>query len=183
MTNTTPRVLAVVAAAAMFSACASSGKSAKIRYDMERGFDAAQYRDYHVIEHGVAQHEKLGPIMKAAVNRTLATKGYRAVDKAKAATYVSVKLLLGAEQGQLNSNAAGAGRGGVFDAFEGMEAVDRTRDKTMVVFLQDAKTHRIVWVGWSQITISSTALRRGGDQRCFSHPLQSSDGRHHRRGP
>lgn len=144
---------ASLTAIALLIGCGNTSTS--VRYDMAKGFQAGKYKQYHMIKHPVAKRADLDAVFEVAVRRALGNKGYQNVEKSRASAYVSVKLLLGNDPAPQTPPLTAR-----FDAAEqGINAMNN-RDKTLLVLLQDAQTHQVVWAGWSQMQVKGGEINK-----------------------
>ena len=139
---------ALAIAALMPFGCGTT--SPTLRHQRVSGFDAAKYRDYHLLNHPVATLPDFNRSLEQAVHNRLAKSGYRSVAKDHARSFISVKILLSDEVTVFPFGDAFA-----TDTVDSTDMRDKDLQKTALVTLQDAETLQIVWAGWSQMKVSS----------------------------
>ncbi len=100
----------------------------------------AHIATYAVLNHAVAASPSVDHLFDRSIHETMERRGYALASRSEADLLVSYKMLLmpigdhGAIEGAIGVDAASAG-GGV--------------RKVVLVTLEEARTDRVLWVGWS----------------------------------
>ncbi len=119
------------------------------------------YASYHLVDQEVGLVE-VGEAIRPAIHRVMKARGLKSTGSQSADLYVSYKVLTvdkGTRPPSAREAAANIGNMGNLGGFAmaGAKRQDKV-DKLVLIQLQDAKTLRIVWVGWSHDKVDATNL-------------------------
>lgn len=162
-----PHALLILVVGATLAGCA--GK-VTVRDQAATEFHEGDYRTYHIIDQPVGREPSLDTVVRAGLAGALDGRGYQGVAYEQADLIVSYKVLLdqavGFSPSGANARATVIGQPRAIWAGQlpsevnvAPEARDETRRKILLVMLQDARTHRTVWLGWSHTETTLFALR------------------------
>lgn len=129
------------------------------------------YGTYHILEQPVGREPSLDEVVRAGLTGALDGRGYRSAAYETADLIVTYKILLDQSVGfsPVGSNARSVVTSGQpralwagqppGEAVLSADLRDDGRRKILLVMLQDARTHRVVWLGWSHTETTLFALR------------------------
>lgn len=140
--------------------CASACASSAIRVESQGRnlLAASDYQTYALLTHRVGRIPSADPAIKSTIRTAMQDRGYRFAETG-ADLFVSYKVLLADEsqddKGAIQAQAAAAGNAedALFAAEASNDAV--SKDKVILVILQDSKTAEMVWVGWSRTKVGA----------------------------
>lgn len=152
-------LVALVGAVALISGCAST---AQVNHAADPELEPSRYTTFRLVDHDIG-HQGAEARISNTVHHTMALRGFEAARDANPADLlVSVKVLTA---GALEPQAAQVGGGAANGLVGGVELVpfdvasqDAEVDKLVLVQLVDARTNRVVWVGWSQTRVRASQL-------------------------
>lgn len=131
----------------------ATGKMA-VRYEAARDFPAAGHQSFRIVDHDIGTpSEAVLQLVEEELRATMLRKGYREAATGDADLAVSVKVLLGKTQGAPPAGTVGTGAGA-----DVVVASGTAQDKVLLILIQDARSMRSVWVGWSQGKVPTHAL-------------------------
>jgi hypothetical protein len=138
---------ALAALAGTTSACAGSGL---LLHEASPGSDLAGYRTFDVRDPAVGHTDaNLGELLRDG----LTDKGY--VGSETPDIVVSYKVLVGsAKKGGADVGEVAAASGDVDMLNVGADGSGESREKVLLVLIQDAQTFETIWVGWSQAKLA-----------------------------
>lgn len=151
MKKNTP--LPAILAALVLPSLAGCASGLQMNHAADPLLRPASYKTYGIIEHGVGQADADVQI-EAAIHEAMKTRGYVHEKPGQVDLLVSVKVLttLKAE------SALGTGRLAAGDGFNDDGLMQQRLDKLVLLQLQDARSLKIVWVGWSQAAVTPEQL-------------------------
>ncbi|MCA9552618.1 MAG: DUF4136 domain-containing protein [Myxococcales bacterium] len=150
---------AILGALALISGCASTPQ---VNHAADPELEPSSYATFRLVDHDVG-HQGAEARISNTVHHTMALRGFEvARDATPADLLVSVKVLTA---GALEPQSAQVGGGAANGLVGGVELVpfdvasqDAEVDKLVLVQLVDARTNRVVWVGWSQTRVRASQL-------------------------
>lgn len=130
------------------------------------------YQSYAVLDHAVGASAPVDTLIVQNLHHTMGLKGYERRTAAEADLLVSYKVLTSGERapvaplhGPLPSASAfpndvrGAWGVDVLQAdFVAPSRGDASREKVLLVTLQDTRTFRVVWLGWTEVEFTDATL-------------------------
>ena len=130
----------------------STQESTQVRY--------GNYRTYHLVRHEVGRAEGTDAAIEQAIATGMSARGYVPIGLEGADLMVSYKLIVGGESAATTSLAPVTRRrpapmlGGDWDGALHAEFVDdasvaSTQRKALLVLLQEARSYRVIWMGWA----------------------------------
>lgn len=164
----TARTLALlVPLVVVTSGCASSIQTG---HQSALGSEPHPYRSYAFAGHSVGKEQAIDELIVSQLHSAMQREGFSRARLSDADLIVNYKVLVASVTERTvdpNNGAPGptdtmAGAGLGLNGEFGMEGIDTAPDsaeKTLVVTLQDAKTYRIVWLGWSRTDFYPSELR------------------------
>lgn len=131
----------------------------------ESALDASSsLRTYAVLDHAVGQRASIDSQLEAAMHARLAELRYERVPRAEADLLISYKLLLSDErhvavaplQGPLIAPVGDVGSFGADQlVIETAQMDEPSREKILLVLVQERRTMRTLWLGWASGRVDS----------------------------
>lgn len=151
--GSTGRVALPLAAALSLGACKSS---MVLLHEEAPSFEAQRYQSFRLNQPSVGEVDaELGRLIREG----LIVKGYREADDA-ADIVVTYKLLVGsAKKPGADVSEVAAASGDVDMLAIGTDGAGESRNKVLLLLVQDAETFDTLWVGWSQANLSARDLQ------------------------
>lgn len=117
------------------------------------------YKTFHLLRHEVGRAEGADTAIEQSIIRSMAAQGYTAAPVERADLMVSYKLLIGGEDREATGVAPVVRTrpipavGGAWDGALHADYVDDagtpSQRKVLLVLLQEARSYRVVWIGWA----------------------------------
>jgi len=138
-----------------------------VRHEEASAVSHGPYRSYALLQHPVGREESVDGIIEAAIHGKMQAKGYERTEVSKAELLVSYKVLLSGELAPVSpledpskARAPRSEPDALWDVVwvsvppaQGVAPRDPSRDKTLLVMLQEAHSYRVVWLGWSSTEV------------------------------
>ncbi len=148
--NTMP--LATLAALALPSLTGCAG-GLQMNHAADPLLRPASYQTYGIVGHGVGQADADVRI-EEAIHEAMTARGFTHDKPGQVDLLVSVKVLTTMKA----ETALGTGRLAAGDGFNDDGLMQQRLDKLVLLQLQDARSLKIVWVGWSQAAVTPEQL-------------------------
>lgn len=146
------RSLSAVALALALVGC---GGSMQVQH--ETTTSASGHSTYAWVTHEIARHPDVDAVAQTRVDAAMEQRGFTKVEPADADLILTVKVLIHATEAGMPDNPAAGASADIAAGLEG-SSQDREHDKIIVVFLQDRRSHEIVWLGWSRAQVAESRI-------------------------
>jgi len=172
--QTTPSSRRITAAvsAALCVVLGGCGSAVQVRHEEASAVSHGPYRSYALLQHPVGREESVDEIIEAAIHDQMRAKGYERTEVSKAELLVSYKVLLSGElapvsplEDSAKERAPRSEPDALWDAIwvsvppaQGVSPRDPSRDKTLLVMLQEAHSYKVIWLGWSSAEVDRKDL-------------------------
>lgn len=165
--NSRNRRLTTVVSATLCVVLGGCGSAVQVRHEEASSVSHGPYRSYALLQHPVGREESVDGIIEAAIHGQMQAKGYERTEVSKAELLVSYKVLLSGELAPVSpledpskERPPRSEPDALWDdvwvsvpSAQGVAARDPSRDKTLLVMLQEAHSYRVVWLGWSSTEV------------------------------
>jgi hypothetical protein len=157
-----PGLALAIGALGLTAGCATGPQ---INHASDPRLEPSSYATFRLVDHEVG-HTGAEARISGAVHDTMSLRGFEAAEGPQADLLVSVKVLTtgNVEPDAVGAQVAGGAAGGALGGAEVFAldpaSTDVEVEKLVLVQLLDARSQRVVWVGWSQERVRPSQLEQ-----------------------